>query len=271
MPIGTQHELRRIDEGEFHEIDYVVTGLAFQVHRELGPWFIDEAIYRNELARICESKGIRVRKELAVCASYDSFAKTYFLDLVVNESVPYELKVAEAIHPKHRNQTLNYLLLTGLAHAKIINMRCASMQYEFVSTTITPADRRGYTFGFGCWIDLDEDSRWLSRMMRRLIQEWGVFLDVNLFCDAIEHFRGGTAHVVRPIQIVRGGRDAGRQLAHLMNPRTAFKFSAVSKNVDEFEKRLRKFLSTTSLFAIQWVNFSRQIVRFKTLCKSNAG
>jgi GxxExxY protein len=271
MPITAARELYRITDKEFHEIDYVMTGLAFQLHRELGPWFIEEAVYQNGLAQMCEAEGLSVCKELPVVAAFDTFSKTYFLDLVVNASVPYELKTVETIHPKHRSQTLNYLMLTGLAHASIFNFRCPSVQHEFVSTTITPSDRYSFSLNFDSWQDLDADGRWLSETMRHLIDEWGLFLDVTLFYDAVEHFRGGHEIVVRPVNIARNGRIIGRQLVHLINQFTAFKVTAISKDIEQFEKRLIKFLSVTSLNAIQWINFNRHDVLFKTLVRGTAG
>ena len=267
MPITPARELRRISQESFHEIDYLVTGLAFRVHRELGSWFIDESIYRDELARLCRAKGLTACTEFPVVVTSGTFSKSYFLDVVINESVPYEMKAVEAIHPNHRNQTLNYLMLTGLAHAKILNMRSSSMEYEFVSTTITPADRYEFTFDFDCWCDLDADSRWLKEVLHSLIREWGLFLDVTLFYDAIEHLRGGRENVIRSINIARGNQVIGSQLAHLINSHTGFKITAITKDVSQFEQRLVKFLSSTSLLAIQWINFNRHDVHFKTLLR----
>jgi GxxExxY protein len=267
MPITAARELNRISDKEFHEIDYLVTGLAFQLHRELGPWFIEEAIYQNGLAQMCEAEGLSVCKELPVVAAFDTFSKTYFLDLVINASIPYELKTVEKIHPKHRSQILNYLMLTGLAHANMFNFRCPSVQHEFVSTTVAPHDRYSFSLNFDFWQDLDADSRWLNETMRHLIEEWGLFLDVALFYDAVEHFRGGHHVIVEQVNIARNGRIIGRQLVRLLNQLTAFKVTAISKDVEQFEKRLVKFLSVTTLNAIQWINFNRHDVSFKTLVR----
>lgn len=265
MPIRPARELTRIGQEEFREIDYIVTGLGFQVHRELGPGFIAESIYRDELARQCESRQLSPVTELPLLVTFETFSKSYFLDLVVNTSVLYELKAVEAIHSKHRNQVLNYLMLTGLAHAKIFNMRAASLEYEFVSTSITHADRYAFQLDTEHWQDLDDDSRWLRELVMRLIADWGLFLDVTLFYDAIVHFRGGKDEVIQPIEIRRGGRLIGQQSAHLISPHVAFKVTAMSTDVKHFEDRLRRFLCLTSLRAIQWINFNRRTVRFKTL------
>jgi GxxExxY protein len=267
MPISVALDLTRIAKDDFHEVDYIVTGLAFELHRDLGPWFIDESIYRDELARMCEARGLTACTELRATASFASFAKTYFLVLVVNKSIPYELKAVQTIHPAHRTQTLNYLMLTGLAHAKILNMRAPSVEYEFVSTSVTSKDRYLFEMELECWRDLDGDSVWFRDTMRSLIAEWGLFLDLTLFYDAVSYFRGGDAAVIKPINIVRGNRAIGQQLVRLINEHTAFKITAISKDLNAFENRLRRFLWNSSLSAIQWVNFDRHNVAFKTLVR----
>lgn len=264
MPITPATKLRRIAQQAFHETDYLVTGLAFEVHRALGPWFLDESIYRDELARLCKAKGLSVSTEFPVSVTFGTFLKPYFIDLLVNDSIVYELKAVEAIHPIHRNQALHYLMLTGLSHGKILNMRCASVEYEFVSTTINAADRYAISFDCASWCDVDDDSRWLKETVCSLVQDWGLFLDVTLFYDAIEHLRG-SANVIGLIEIRCGNQVAGRQRVHLLNPQTAFKITDVSKDVPQFERHMLKFLSLTSLRAIQWVNFNRHDVVLKTL------
>jgi len=54
--------------------------------------------------------GHTVDEEVPVTAEFDSFRKTYFLDLAVNESVVIELKTVKTLVPEHDSQLLNYLL-----------------------------------------------------------------------------------------------------------------------------------------------------------------
>ena len=55
------------------------------------------------------------------------------------------------------------------------------------------------------------------------------------------------------------------QKAHLLNSGVAFKISAVTKNGSFYEQHLRKFIGHTPLKAIQWINFNRNKVVFKTI------
>jgi hypothetical protein len=54
-------------------------------------------------------------------------------------------------------------MLTGLTHAKLVNMRPPSVQHRFVSTNMTPEKRFDFTVDDELWLELDEDSIWLRR------------------------------------------------------------------------------------------------------------
>lgn len=208
----------------------------------------------------------KVAAEVPIYVSYEDFTKTYKIDLLINNGI-YELKTAQTLTGEHEKQTINYLMLTGLNHAKLINMRPPSVQHRFVSTNITPTKRYEFTVDYEQWQELDEDSAWLERMFKRLLDEWGTFLDVNLFYEAMVHFRGGEEKVVKEIEVMDGARILGRQKAHLLNSNIAFKISSVTKDERHYENHFRRFVRYTPLNAIQWINFNYDKVVFKTILK----
>ena len=105
-------------------------------------------------------------------------------------------------------------------------------------------------------------------IMVELLSDWGTFLDTNLFYDAIEYYRGGRENVIKKIKIKKDSRILGEQKVHLLNPKTAFKISAVKKHISQYEQHLRLFLKHTSLMAIQWINFNNHVITFKTILKT---
>ena len=108
--------------------------LVFSLHKDLGR-FYDEKIYQNELAYRCKKIGIeKVETEIPIQVSYKDFTKYYYMDLLVNSSVIYELKTVEALTGKHQKQALNYILMVGMRHGKLVNMRTSSVQHRFVSS-----------------------------------------------------------------------------------------------------------------------------------------
>lgn len=267
--MGIRHDVgaEPLAEEEFGSLDYKVTGLAFDIHRDFGP-LCDEAIYQAELAHRCKEAGIaHVRTEAPIHVEYRTFRKTYYVDMLVGNAMLYELKTVRALTSEHRMQALNYLLLTGLRHAKLINLRPPSVELRFVSTRLTPQKRFAYTADDSQWQDLDDDGAWLRALMLALLAEWGAFLDTALFYDAIEHFRGGHENVAKQIEMVAGARSIATQRAHLLNPATALRISSVTQDPSSYEHHLRRFLSHTHLRAIQWINFNHHTILLKTLLR----
>ena len=203
--------------------------------------------------------------EEPIYVSYNEFTRNYYMDLLINQSVMYELKTTKAIIPEHKKQAINYLLLAGMKYGKLVNMRTSSVQQEFISTTLSIKERYQYIIYDQQWINLDNDSIWMKKMMVELLSEWGAFLDTNLFYEAIEYYRGGEEHVIKKIEIKNDSRILGEQKVHQLNPKTAFKISAVKKHINEYEQHLRLFLQHTSLRAIQWINFNNHSITFKTI------
>lgn len=54
-------------------------------------------------------------------------------DVIVRSCGLFEFKAGDAIHPKHRGQAIYYLLLFDLAHGKIVDVRTAQVEHEFVN------------------------------------------------------------------------------------------------------------------------------------------
>lgn len=265
MPIKTLFTPRHISDEDFRKIDFQTMRLAFDIQNEMGR-FWSEDIYRNELAFRCRETGFdKVDLEVPVKVSFNGFSKTYSIDLLINDAIIYELKTVEAFTGEHRNQTLNYLFLAGLNYGKLINMRPPLVKSEYVSTRISTEKRFDFTIKDAAWKTLDEDCSWLKQLLSDLLAEWGAFLDIHLYYDAINHFRGGEENVVKTIKVVNGERTIGEQKTHLLNDSVAFKISAIIKDQHKHEEQLCKFIRFTSLKAIQWINFNRDHIFFKTI------
>lgn len=143
MPIKHKIQNLQISNEDYHSLDYEIMRLVFFIHRDIGR-FLNEKIYQNELAYRCEKAGIKpVAVEVPVEISFENFKKWYYLDLLIN-NVIYELKTVQNLSGEHQKQTINYLLLTGLQHAKLINFRPQSVEYRFVTTQLTPEKRYNF-------------------------------------------------------------------------------------------------------------------------------
>lgn len=257
MPIEKMFKARLISEEEFREIDFQIMGFAFEIQNEMGR-FWNEKIYQNELAYRCQKTGFdKVDTEVPIKVSFNDFAKTYYVDLIINDSIICELKAADALTGKHKNQALNY--------GKLINLRSPSVKSEFISTKISTEKRFDFIIEDSTWKNIDEDCSWLKQLLIALLLEWGAFLNINVYYEAINHFRGGEENVIQKIKVTNGKRIIGEQKVHLLNNNVTFKISAISKDQHKYEQQLHKSLRFTHFKAVQWINFNRDHITFKTI------
>jgi GxxExxY protein len=265
MPIHVAADVRPISEDVFKEIAYAVTGVAFDMHNEYGSLFA-EKLFKYEFAAECRKRRLSpIEVEVPISVTFDDFVKQYFADLLVGGGALFELKVVAALNDEHRAQTLNYLFLLALYRAKLINLGALSVQHEFVSTTLTPTDRKRLAIHGDRWDATGESSVKLYQLLIAMLNDWGGFLQLPLYYDGLTHFFGGPDAVIRDIPVIREGREVARQKAHLLDPETAFKLTAVDSPLGMMEEHLRRFLNHTKLRAIQWVNLHQHDVTFTTL------
>ena len=191
MPIEVSTEIRACDQEAFHALDRRIMGVVFAVHNEFGR-LLDEDLYKREIAARCVAMGIQpVEREVRIRVSHQSFAKDYYLDLLFCSGLMLEGKAAERLVAAHRSQSLNYLFLAGLKHGPLVNFRTERLQHEFVSTTLTPEERRRFSVVEGEWVEMNPASRQFKAKTVELLDDWGAFLDVNLYREALVHFLGG--------------------------------------------------------------------------------
>jgi len=193
----------------------------------------------------------------------------------INGSLPcgwemlFELKTVERLAGVHRSQLLNYLLLTGLEHGKLINFRPQSVEHEFVNTSLTHADRTRFVVQDDQWNASLSGSCDLQQFVVGLLRDWGAGLDLHLYEEAVTDFLGGPENVCREIDVVNQGRALGMQTARLLDPQTTFKITAISENLDLFNTQIHRFLRHTTLQHVLWINVALSQLTFKTVSRPN--
>lgn len=210
MPISTSVPIVVSDQETFHAIDRIATGCAFNIHNDLGR-YLDERLYQAEMAaRIADQKLVSVR-EMKITVTLDDFTHQYYVDVLVEGGVIVEIKAAETLTRAHKAQVLNYLYLCGPHHATLLNFRTPRVQHEFISTRLTPDLRRRVTWELSEWKPLSPGCVILYETMKRALADWGSGLDPTLYRDAITHFLGGEANVVREVEITSAHGTVGTQ------------------------------------------------------------
>lgn len=117
--------------GERDEQTYAIIGAAMEVHRELGPGFL-EAVYQDALAIELVSRGIPCDREVAVPVRYKEqlLAATYRADFICYGQVILELKALESLTGIHEAQVINYLKATSMTRALLMNFGGKSLEHK---------------------------------------------------------------------------------------------------------------------------------------------
>ncbi|HKL21366.1 MAG TPA: GxxExxY protein [Tichowtungia sp.] len=264
MSIYVEHPVRTVSEQTFREIDYRVMKLAFDAHNRMGR-FYDEKIYQNELMAACIEMGINATSEVKIELTHKTFAKELFIDLLIEHRIIYELKAARSIISDHRIQTIDYLLLSNIQYGKIVNFRSASVQHEFVSTTLKHADRKKISICDEGWGETSETAVRLMTVTTDLLSDWGAFLDTNLYKEAIAYFFGGLEEISKPVEIYRNGAPIGTQRLPLLSPTKTFFISSIKTGIESYQSHLQRLLNCTHLTSLFWINLNRSEVQFRTL------
>jgi GxxExxY protein len=248
-----------MEADEFREVSYDVMRCLFDVHNRLGR-FLDEKIYKNELARRLP----RVQLEVPIDFTHQGFSKRFRLDVLVQEGAVFEFKTAERLTARHRSQLLHYLLAADLPRGKLVNFRTPCVQHRFVNTSLRLADRTAFSVVHRAWHDFQAE-RDLSEIVVDFLRDWGIGLALSLYEEALTHFLGGPQRVVQNVDILCDGVLLGHQRFRLVAPDVAFKITALKKDTNRFESHAHRLLAHTKLRAIQWINITRREVTFQTI------
>lgn len=110
---------------------YDIIGAAMEVHRILGPGFL-EAVYQEALEAELTKRKIDYCREEAISIYYKDIKlnKKYFADFIIYDSIIVELKALKELNNDHKAQLINYLKATGYEVGLLINFGAKSLQYK---------------------------------------------------------------------------------------------------------------------------------------------
>ncbi len=107
---------------------HAVIGAAIEVHRELGPGFL-EGIYEGALAVELALRKIPFLQQPPVSVRYKGVGVGDGKpDLIVGGLLIVELKAVDTILPIHRAQVISYLKASGLTLGLLLNFKTSMMK-----------------------------------------------------------------------------------------------------------------------------------------------
>jgi GxxExxY protein len=114
------------------ELTERLIGFAMEVHREHGPG-LDEPTYENSMCIEMADHAVPFTQQQVFPIYYkDRYVSRLITDLIVDERVILENKVAKAITDLHIAQLLSYLAVTGLEVGLILNFGKPSLEIRRV-------------------------------------------------------------------------------------------------------------------------------------------
>lgn len=262
MPVTLHVPIRRISQKEFAELSYEVMGHVFALHNELGRFF-DERIYKQELAHRMSD----VRLEEPIDLSFGPFQKRCFIDVLVAGAGLFEFKAVESLSGWHRAQILQYLMLCGIEHGKLVNVRPEDIEHEFVNCGWQREVRRAFIVDEARWINAMPGARQLHEFLIGLLRDLGTGLEIGLYEEAAEQCFGGVERMKAEVAVRLGGHQLGNQCMRMIAPGVALKLTSLPRALETYEIHARRLLAHADLRAIAWVNIDLRKVTFTMLEK----
>jgi GxxExxY protein len=113
---------------EDERIAHAVIGAAIEVHRVLGPGFL-ESVYRKAVRHELALRGLASKEELPLTIFFkDLRIDGQRLDLLVENRLIVELKCAEKFAPIHEAILISYLKTTKLRLGLMLNFRTITLK-----------------------------------------------------------------------------------------------------------------------------------------------
>jgi GxxExxY protein len=114
----------------YKELSYKVIGAAMEVHRVLGPGFL-ENVYQGAFERELALQNIPFTSQHRILVEYkDAVVADYVLDLVIDNKIVVELKAVAVLTSIFDAQLLSYLHASRLKVGLLFNFGEASLRHR---------------------------------------------------------------------------------------------------------------------------------------------
>jgi len=119
-----------VTEFLYKDLTYAIIGAAMEVHRVLGPGFL-ESVYEEALAHEFDLRSIPHERQAKLAVRYKGIiAGEFRADCLVDGKVVVELKAIKALTEGDEAQLLNYLKGTGYRVGLLLNFGSASLEHK---------------------------------------------------------------------------------------------------------------------------------------------
>ncbi len=114
----------------YPELSYEIVGCAYEVWDEIGPGHL-EKIYQRSIGIVFRNKNIKFQEQVYYSLKFrNEIVGKGFLDFLVDEKIIVELKKDGNFSKTHIEQVLNYLKLSNLKLAILINFTKEGVKFK---------------------------------------------------------------------------------------------------------------------------------------------
>jgi GxxExxY protein len=114
----------------YKELSYLIVGAAMEVHRILGPGFL-ETVYEQALAYELAVRQVPFERQVPLLVMYKEIrVGEYRPDFVIDGKIVLEIKAASALTSAHEAQAHHYLAATRLRLAILFNFGSKSLEVK---------------------------------------------------------------------------------------------------------------------------------------------
>jgi len=123
----------------YEKLSHQIIGAAMDVLNALKPG-LDEKLYENALVIELRKRGHNVQQQRQFPVHYDTqLIGTLIPDLIIDDIIIADPKVATAFNDSHVAQMVGYLAITGLQLALLLNFKSAKLEWKRVVRTSASA------------------------------------------------------------------------------------------------------------------------------------
>jgi GxxExxY protein len=125
---GRQERQVAEPDAEIDRLAHAVIGAAIEVHRVLGPGFL-ESVYEQAVGVELGLRGISFQRQALAAVNYKGHSiGESRLDLFVDGKLVVELKAVDQLAPVHTAQVMSYLKATGYRLGLLINFNVVQLK-----------------------------------------------------------------------------------------------------------------------------------------------
>ena len=114
----------------YEDVTKKILEACFEVSNELGIGYL-ESVYEKALLLALRQKGLKAENQIPLQVKFrEEVVGEFFVDILVEDKILIELKVANNLTKENYAQTINYLKATAIEVGLLVNFGTPKIEYR---------------------------------------------------------------------------------------------------------------------------------------------